>query len=206
MTATTIRCVLFDFGGVIAEEGFRQALVGAARRDGLDAEVLLDQAMDAVYESGFVVGQGSEADFWQALLAKAPLTATFDAFREEVLEGFVVRPAMLELVDTLRRRGLTVAILSDQTHWLDALDRRYGLFRHFDRVFNSYHLGKGKRDPTVFRDVLAELGCPPGEALFVDDSAGHVERARAMGLAAIHCEEPAACIEAVGRRVESGTD
>jgi putative hydrolase of the HAD superfamily len=202
MGGTTIRCVLFDFGGVIAEEGFRQALVEAAREDGLDAEELLGQATDAVYESGFVVGRGTEDDFWRALRARAPLSQSFEVFRDRVLQGFVPRPAMLELVDELRGRGLTVAILSDQTHWLDELDRREGIFRHFDRVFNSYHLGKGKRDPTVFRDVVDELGCRPAEALFVDDSAGHVERARQMGLEAVVCREPDPCIEAVRRRIE----
>jgi len=207
LKATAIRCVLFDFGGVIAEEGFRAALLDAARQDGLDAEVLLGQAMDAVYESGFVLGRGAEEEFWRALRTKAPLSQPFETFRERVLVRFVVRPAMLELADRLRDRGLTVAILSDQTHWLDELDRRDGIFCHFDRVFNSYHLGKGKRDPTVFRDVVDELGCRPAEALFVDDSAGHVERARRMGLEAIRCDDSRACIEAVCRRagLEAGS-
>ncbi|MGM0516595.1 MAG: HAD family hydrolase [Pseudomonadota bacterium] len=193
--------MLFDFGGVIAEEGFRRALVEAARRHGLDADTLLGQAMDAVYESGFVLGRGDEDDFWAALRAKASLPEEFSAFRDRVLQGFELRPSMLALVDELRQRGLTVAILSDQTHWLDELDRRDGIYRHFDRVFNSYYLGKGKRDPTLFRDVLSELGFAPEESLFVDDSAGHVERARAMGLEAVHCPDPSPCIEEVRRQV-----
>ncbi|MDG4866787.1 HAD family phosphatase [Guyparkeria sp. 1SP6A2] len=192
-----IRCVLFDFGGVIAEEGFRRALKAAARRHGLDPEELPRQAMDAVYESGFVVGRGGEADFWRVLQEKMPFPETFETFRDEVMRGFVVRPEMLELVDELSASGKTVAILSDQTHWLDELDRRDGIYRHFDRVFNSYYLGKGKRDISLFRDVLEELGCRPSEALFVDDSEDHVMCARSEGLHAIHCERPASCIAAV---------
>jgi putative hydrolase of the HAD superfamily len=190
---------LFDFGGVIAEEGFRRALVAAARRYGLDTEKLPRQAMDAVYESGFVLGTGGELEFWQALQEKMPFPESFDAFRAEVMAGFALRPEMLALVDELRSAELTVAILSDQTHWLDELDRREGFFRHFDRVFNSYYLGKGKRDPSIFLDVIGELGCRAAEALFVDDSEGHVRRARGEGLQAIHCQEPRACIEEVRR-------
>ncbi len=197
-----IRCVLFDFGGVIAEEGFRRALEAAARRHGLDPEELPRQAMDAVYESGFVVGRGGEADFWRVLQEKMPFPETFEAFRDEVMRGFVVRPEMLELVDELSASGKTVAILSDQTHWLDELDRRDGIYRHFDRVFNSYYLGKGKRDISLFRDVLEELGCRPSEAMFVDDSEDHVMRARSEGLHAIHCERPASCIAAVRNAVK----
>ncbi|KTG17411.1 MULTISPECIES: HAD family phosphatase [unclassified Guyparkeria] len=193
--------MLFDFGGVIAEEGFRRALVAAAHRHGLDPEALSQHAMDAVYESGFVLGKGGEADFWQALQEKMPFPETFDAFRAEVMRGFVLRPDMLALVDDLRLAGLTVAILSDQTHWLDELDRRDGIYRHFDRVFNSYYLGKGKRDPSIFRDVLDELGYPASATLFVDDSESHVERARGEGLRAVQCERPGPCIEAVRRAV-----
>ena len=197
-----IRCVLFDFGGVIAEEGFRRALEDAADRHGLDPEALLRHAMDAVYESGFVLGQGGESDFWRALQGKVPFPESFDSFRAAVMRGFVVRPEMLALVDELRSRGVVVAILSDQTHWLDELDRRDGIYRHFDRVFNSYHLGKGKRDPSLFRDVLDELGCRAPEALFVDDSEAHVTRARVEGLHAIHCDRPGPCIQAVRRAVD----
>lgn len=199
-----VRCVLFDFGGVIAEEGFRRALVSAARRYGLDPEELPRHAMDAVYESGFVLGKGGEADFWQALQEKMPFPETFDAFRAEVMRGFVLRPEMLALVAKLRSAGLIVAILSDQTHWLDELDRRDGIYRHFDRVFNSYYLGKGKRDPSIFRDVIGELGCRASATLFVDDSEGHVVRARGEGLRAIHCEHPGSCIDAVRFAVGAG--
>src|SRR3990170_3531180 len=55
----------------------------------------------------------------------------------------------------------------------------------FDRVFNSYRLGKGKRDATIFDDTVCTLGVAPGEALFVDDNSGHVERAASRGLRAV---------------------
>lgn len=203
MTNEGVECVLFDFGGVIAEEGFRGALVDVAHRHGLDPEVLPRLAMDAVYESGFVVGRGGEQDFWQRLQEKVSIPESFASFRDEVLQGFVPRARMLALADTLRRRGLIVAILSDQTHWLDWLDRRDGIYRHFDRVFNSYYLGKGKRDPSLFRDVLAELHLEPSSVLFIDDSQAHVERARDEGLLALHFTDEDGCIAEVWRLIET---
>ena len=199
MAQRRIECVLFDFGGVIAEEGFRRALEAAARRRGLDPGRLLGQAMDAVYDSGFVLGRGSETDFWQSLGRHVDLGEDLDHFREQVLAGFRLRPAMLELADALRERGLTVAILSDQTHWLDHLEARDGFARHFDRVFNSYHLGKGKRDATLFDDTIAALGCRAGKTLFVDDSEAHVQRARGRGLQALHFRETGQCVREVRR-------
>ena len=69
-----IRAVLFDFGGVIAAEGFAEGLRAIARQQGLDAETLQAQAMDAVYDSGYITGRGSEAAFWDMLRERTGMT------------------------------------------------------------------------------------------------------------------------------------
>ncbi|MFB6260713.1 MAG: hydrolase, partial [Thiohalorhabdaceae bacterium] len=67
MQQPSIRAVLFDFGGILAEEGFRDGLAFLAEHHGQDPDQVLGQAMDAVYSSGYVTGTGSEADFWRRL-------------------------------------------------------------------------------------------------------------------------------------------
>jgi putative hydrolase of the HAD superfamily len=95
---------------------------------------------------------------------------------------------MLHHVQKLRERGYVVAILSDQTNWLERLDRAHGFFSEFDYVFNSYRLGKTKHDGTLFDDIIAMLGLSPADALFIDDKEGHVNRARSRGLRAVRYE------------------
>ena len=180
-----IEAVLLDFGGVIAEEGFRAGLRRLARDQGLDPDAVEAAGPDAVHDSGYVTGRGSEHDFWALMRERAGLAGDDAALTGVILRHFVVRPWMLEWVGRVRARGLVAAILSDQTDWLERLDRRDGFGRAFDRVFNSYRLGRSKRDPAVFDEVLAVLGVEPGAALFIDDGAGHVERARARGLAGV---------------------
>ena len=182
MSDKKIRAVLFDFGGVIASEGFAAAMHALARRQGLDGDALLRTATDAVYDSGYVTGEGSEADFWALLRERSGLRGDDAELRREGLSRFRVRPGMIELVRGLRRSGLLVGILSDQTDWLDLLDAEQHFYREFDRVFNSYWLGKGKRDPSLFDDVVAMLGLKPEQVIFIDDNAGNVERARSRGL------------------------
>ena len=179
-----LRTVLFDFGGVLAAEGFRAGLKAIARRFGLDPHQLYAEGTEAVYASGYVLGTGSERDFWDLLCRRTGLPEYRESFTEEILRRFVLRPRMLRAVRSLRQKGLITAILSDQTDWLDRLEARDRFFGEFDRVFNSYHLGKGKRDPSLFTDVLTALGLEPEQALFVDDNSGHVERARSRGLRA----------------------
>ncbi len=180
-----IRAVLLDFGGVIAEEGFRLGLEAIALRNDVDPAALYREAEDAIYGTGYIAGRGTEGDFWERLRRRTGIEGTDEALADEILRRFVLRPRMIAAVRALRRQGILVAILSDQSDWLERLDARDRFFAEFDRVFNSYRMGKGKRDATVFDDVVRALGAAPGETLFVDDNPGHVERARSRGLAAV---------------------
>ncbi len=182
---------MLDFGGVIAEEGFQNGLIALSREQGLDPDRTLAVAREAVYDSGFVLGKGSEATFWKMMREGAGLRGEDETLRQRILEGFVLRPWMLDRVREWRARGLVTGILSDQTWWLDQLDERNRFFHHFDHVFNSYHLGKGKRDPSLFQDITDQLELQPGEILFVDDAPSNVQRARDAGWHAIRYRDRA---------------
>ncbi|MEZ5542366.1 MAG: HAD family phosphatase [Pseudomonadota bacterium] len=181
MSKPPVSAVLLDYGGVIAEEGFRNELAAMAEEQGLDPTAVMRVARRVVYESGFVLGWGTEQAFWAAMRADAGLRGADAELTQRVLAAFVLRPWIIEHVRHWRARGYVTGILSDQMHWLDWLDGRDRFFRHFDHVYNSYHLGKGKRDPTLFHDIAARLALPPGEILFVDDLQSNVERAQAAG-------------------------
>ena len=180
-----VRVLLFDYGGVVAEEGFREGLKASARRAGLDPDAFFELAARAVYDSGYVVGRAEETDYWNAVRARSGIALPDEELRKEIMERFTLRQWMLDLILDLRALGYFVAMLSDQTDWLDQLDRRDDFFQYFDQVFNSYHLGKGKQDPTVFADVARKLDVAPSAILFIDDNPGNVQRARSQGLLTI---------------------
>jgi putative hydrolase of the HAD superfamily len=194
-----IRAVLFDFGGVVAEEGFQQGLYAIAERFRLNKKDFFRLAADAVYSSGYVTGTGSEADYWQTVREKTGITAPDNELRHEVLSRFIPRPWLLEIVRTVKTKGCIVAILSDQSDWLDQLEARYHFFKEFDAVFNSYHVGKSKRDPTFFDDTVQALGVTAGQTLFVDDNQDHIQRAAGRGLQT-HLFTTRAALEAVLQR------
>lgn len=186
-----IKAVLFDFGGVLAEEGFQEGLYAIARSQGFDPDEVIQAGMDAVYDTGYVLGRGSEADFWREMRQRTGIVGDDTALSREILDRFVLRPGIIAAVRALRQRGFMVAILSDQTDWLERLDRRDGFSAAFDRVFNSYRIGRGKRDPSAFDEAVRALGVAPHEALLVDDMPGNVERAVARGLQTIlYRDEP----------------
>lgn len=179
-----IRAVLFDYGGVLAEEGFSNGLEALAREQDLDVKDMTSEGMQAVYDSGFVLGKGSEAEFWKLLRARTGLRGDDTALHNRMIEGFVIRPWMLALVERLNTEGYITGILSDQTDWLDSLDARDDFYKYFDRIYNSFYMGKGKRDPTHFANVAADLGLAPAAILFIDDNDANVAMARSAGLQA----------------------
>ncbi len=184
--ADKLKAVLFDFGGVIAEEGFREGLMAIGEKNNLDPERFFTNIDRLIYETGYLIGITDEASFWNAVRNTTGITGSDEDLREEILTKFAFRPAMLAYADLLRTTRLKVGLLSDQTNWLEEIDRKTPLFQHFDVVFNSFRLHKSKRDPSVFRDVCKILGIHPREVLFVDDNISHVERAEREGLHTIH--------------------
>ncbi len=182
----SIRAALFDFGGVLAEEGFREGLQAIGRKNGLDPDRFFAAVDEIIYETGYLTGTAQESVFWNTVRNKTGISGDDTALKREILSRFVMRPEVLSRVDLLRSRGIIVAMLSDQTNWLDEIDRQTALFGHFDRIFNSYHFHQSKRDASVFTNVCAELGVKAAETLFIDDNRKHIERARSRGLLTLH--------------------
>lgn len=185
MSKSVIRAVLFDYGGVLAEEGFYNGLISLAEEQALDAKRMPEEGMKAVYDSGFVLGQGTVTDFWMLLRKRTGLEGDDDLLTDRILDGFQIRLWMMELVRNLRAKKYIVGILSDQTHWLDELDKLDHFYQEFDHIYNSYYLGKGKRDSSLFSDVVDNLDLKPMEVLFIDDNENNVQRAKEMGLSTI---------------------
>jgi FMN phosphatase YigB (HAD superfamily) len=199
---SNIRAVLFDFGGVLAEEGFSNGLEALAEEQRLSVQDMTAEGMRAVYDSGFVLGRATESEFWSLMRKRTGLRGDNNALTAKLLSGFIIRSWMLDVVAALKARGYITGILSDQTDWLDRLDARYHFYALFDHVYNSYYMGKGKHDPSLFGEVAADLGLSAAAILFIDDNRGNVLRARASGMQAIHYVDRQSFLKAL----EAGTE
>lgn len=199
-----MRAVIFDFDGVVAERGFRAALRALAGRRGLEYPPLPGTAMQALVDSGYVTGRGSEQDWWQLLQARVGPLGDAAQFRGELLAASRVRHWQLELAARLAASGHVTAVLSDHTDWLDDIERQQPFAHAFGRVFNSYYLGACKRQTAAFTAVLEALDVTPAQAVFIDDNPDNVARAAALGITGIVYRERAAFVadleRVLGRR------
>lgn len=90
---------------------------------------------------------------------------------------------VIELIEAIRT-VVPVALLSNaSTNLLVDLDAS-GILGAFDAVVGSADLGAGKPEPEAFQAAAARIGVPLERCLFVDDTMGHVEAARALGMRA----------------------
>ncbi len=176
-----LSALMLDFGGVLADEGFREGLKAIAKKNGVDEHLFVE----IVHKSGYVTGRAAERDFWRMLRDSIPISGTEESLRNEILSRFRLRPWLLDIVKGLREKGTTVSLLTDQTDWLYRLDERDNFLRYFDFVFNSYDIGKTKRERDLFLLVLGIMKRQPREVLFVDDNEGNISIALALGIETI---------------------
>jgi putative hydrolase of the HAD superfamily len=91
-----IDTVLFDYGGVIAEEGFRGGLFAIARANNLRPDAFHKDVCRIIADTGYLTGRESEAAFWAHLRRSYGLVQADGELRDEILRRFVLRPVMID--------------------------------------------------------------------------------------------------------------
>ena len=90
---------------------------------------------------------------------------------------------LLRVLESVRSHT-PVALVSNATTRLEDDLAALGLTDAFDVVVNSARVGAAKPDPAIFLAAAGRLGVDPAGCLFVDDTPGHVEAARRIGMTA----------------------
>jgi putative hydrolase of the HAD superfamily len=108
-----------------------------------------------------------------------------------------VDPAVAALL-TAARRHVPVVVVSNATTRLEADLAGLGIDGLTDHVVSSARAGVAKPDPRIYRLAAELAGAPVERCLFVDDSAGNVEAAHALGMTALRFERPGQLRDALG--------
>lgn len=106
------------------------------------------------------------------------------------LAGLRLFPEVPEILAKSREAGLRLAVCSNLAAEYGPAVRR--LLPGLDAYVLSYEVGLAKPDPTIYALLCAELGCAPGEVVFVGDSKRcDVDGPRAFGMQARHLDRTA---------------
>ena len=195
-----VSAVIFDFGGVIITPITRQIGMIAEGLGRTTAEVH-HVMMGPQFESGDhpwhrlergEIGMGVLQDLLMPIAAEAGMTFRGDEVEKILAPGmYEVNHFVLEKIDELRGRGYKTALLSNSIREFRPKLEEDVPPRLFDAYIDSSHVGMRKPEPEIFHLTLRELGLDtPSDAVFLDDFAGNLAGATAVGLRTIHVRNP----------------
>lgn len=100
----------------------------------------------------------------------------------------VIRPQALAAIETVRKAGMKLAILSNELDLFYGKDFREKLdfLAHFDVIIDATYTEILKPDPRAYQMCLAALDLPAEACVFVDDQDRNIVGARNVGLKTVH--------------------
>jgi len=198
-----IRCVISDFGGVLTTP-LMHSFAAFQDQTGIEPEQL-GNAMQRIAEAHgehplyeLEKGRLSEQEFLERLreelradLGRIP---ELHGFKEIYFNALEPNQPMIEVMRSLRDRGLRMALLTNNVREWEPLWRTMlPVDEIFEFVVDSAFVGMRKPEPEIYELTLGRMrettglaDLAPGDCLFVDDVEVNVEAARHLGIEAIH--------------------
>lgn len=177
-----IRAVVFDLDGVIRHFLPDQA-AEIERRHALEIGSLDATAFSQPLLTKVTTGRISRAEWVREIGRTLGADAAAEEWGKQTPQP---DPAVLELADVLRSRGITVAILTNGTDAISDEVEAQGIRQHVDHVFNSATIGYIKPDQRVFQHVIDALGIDGSDIFFTDDSPSKLVGAIELGFVTHH--------------------
>ncbi len=186
-----IRAVIFDLGGVLVRTPdftFRQRL---AARLGMSRAELERLVFDGDSGRRAQRGEIDTNQHWGNILAELNLPVQeLQAFQAEFWGGDSLDVELVGRIHQLRGAYKTALLSNAFSDLRQVLTERWQIADAFDELIISSEVGIVKPDARIYHLALERLGVAPAEAVFIDDFIQNVEGARAVGIYAIHFQDP----------------
>ncbi len=195
-----VEAVIFDYGGVISvrllgDLSDFEAAMGYPR--GSVTELMFGSA-DGEDEAGphdfhrLETGQLSLVDYLSGLERRAPEVLgrplDFEAYQAFTRRSAIaVHWPVVHRIRSLRDDGIRLALLTNNVHEFgDAWRATFPVDELFPIVVDSSEVGMRKPDREIYEHTSALLEVDPAATVFLDDLAGNVAAAAALGLETVH--------------------
>jgi len=180
---TRIKAVIFDFGRVISSQK-PESLFRTYEDDlGLAPETINPIMFESQAWRDALIGRSSAREFWYRIGPALGLVSRdkIDDFRERYHADESIDRGVLSLIRQLHGR-YKLAVLSNSPPGLAQWLSDWGILDLFNVVYCSGDEGMVKPQPAVYNSTLIRLGISPHEAVFIDDTIGHVKAANSLGI------------------------
>jgi putative hydrolase of the HAD superfamily len=194
MSASPVRNVVFDFGGVLVRWQPEAVIAGFYADEPSRALV-----RDAVFRHPDWIdidrGSLSESDAIERFAARMGRPAAeMRALMQHIKDSLTPLPDSIALLDELAQRGVPLYGLSNMSAPIFALLKsRHAHWDRFRGIVVSGEIGLVKPDPEIFHHLAQRYDLIPAETVFIDDHLPNVESARRLGFRTIHFTNAEQC-------------
>jgi epoxide hydrolase-like predicted phosphatase len=182
-----IKAIIFDFGRVISAQKPLSLFRRYERDLGLEPGTINPIMFGSEAWQEVLVGRITMDEYWNTIgpLLNLHSPEAIVAFRQRYYRDEAISEGVLQLIRRLHGQ-YKLAVLSNCPPGLADWLADWRMLHYFDVVVCSGDEGVVKPDPAAFGLVLERLAVEPEEAVFIDDTLGHVRAARELGLHGIH--------------------
>jgi len=182
-----IKAIIFDFGGVVAEEKAEDFWKQACKKVNINYPDSLPSFEKLVpYIS---TGKISNEKFWQMMLKDLVIDDDAKKYENVLYEAYAeitkIRPEMMDLVELLKNNGYVTALLSDTDENVARYNKEHKRYDYFSPVILSSEVGIAKPDRRMYELMLRELSIPPTECVYTDDRERNLIPAKELGMKTI---------------------
>ncbi len=193
--------VVFDLGGVLIDWNPRY-LYRKLFADEPAMERFLAEVCHSAWNEEQDRGRSFAAAVEEAAARHPDQRALIEAYHlrwDEMLAGPI--PGSVQILEELKQAGHELHAL---TNWsvekFPIARERYDFLDHFENILVSGEVGLIKPDRRIFQLLLARIGRPAEDCIYIDDNAANAAAADALGFDAIHFQSPAHLRAALARR------
>ena len=189
---STIKAIIFDFGGVLLDwnpHNLYQAYFP-------DQPQAIDEFLEEVDFYAWNAKQDQGRSFAEGV---AELSAKFP-HRAELIQAFADNwgdsikgeiAGTVKILYELKAKGYPLYGLSNWSQETFPLVRdEYPFFDEIDKIIISGEVNLIKPEPEIYHLLLSKIAYRAEECVFIDDSLVNVETARGLGIRAIHFKSP----------------
>jgi putative hydrolase of the HAD superfamily len=193
--------LILDFGGVVTTDLFAE-LSAFCVRAGLAPDafvrVLRDDPEGSEAFAAVEAGKIPQREF--EITIGRLLGVDDHSLLSRALGGLRPRPEVLDLIQRTRDAGIRVGLLSNS--WGEGEYDPYAgydLDSLFDAVVISGDTGMRKPDLAIYLLAADELGVPPDECVFADDTAANLPAAEELGMATVYFTDSGTGVSEISR-------
>jgi epoxide hydrolase-like predicted phosphatase len=183
MPMKKIKCIIFDFGGVVTQDKIEPVFEEANR-------ILNKKAFIRRHElyTTALKGKISAKEHYEILSKKTGISPENleKAFTKSHLKIMKLNKTVLKLVKDLKSKGYQVVMISNITEISKNVNKKRKIFPYFSPAILSCDVKSIKPQKRIFEIALQKINLKPEECVFIDDRKELLQTPQKMGFKTIN--------------------